>query len=779
MNLWREPAFKSWVEAMDDLVLTLDRDGRITGSHCPDPRLLAGKKDLEGQLYSDVLPAEVAQAFRVGLQALESTGRPQRLNYQITIDEVRRHYTAKLCHLSGTDATLLVAWDVTEHALGQYARLESEAFYRLLAENSSDVISVKDVDGRYIYVSPSVTKLVGQPVEALIGQQLADFWHPDDVARLRARQKDFAPPESGARIRHRVQHKAGHWVWVESDVRMFEWRGRPAVLCASRDITRRQQAEEHAAVMLEELKEARSRAESANVAKSEVLTNMSHELRTPLHGILGMAELLGQTHLSEEQQQYLAAIRDSGEVLLALINDTQDLSKIEAGQLDLQEQDFDLVEAVEGLADIVGSEAAARGIELTCQVAIDVPTGVRGDPQRLRQVLISLINTAVRLAERGRVDVRVRLLEGDLLRFSVEDSAPGVSQAAIEELFGPPTPSGGLSLVRPAGGVTLGLTIARKLVALMGGQLQARAEAGAGSTLFFDLRLPLATRATQTLRGEELQGLRLLVTDSSPSSRQWLREVLEQGGAEVDQASGGVELVQALRDDPSYQCAIIDASLPDLDGVSTVAVIRANPSLAALKLLLTASPEQAERLTRWEDLGANGLLLRPLRREVLVRAVREVITTGRVCGDERQLVDGTVLVVEDNLLNLRLARDFLRRAGYRVVGARDAGEALQLLERHTIDAVLMDIQLPDMDGLEATARIRERPAWGHIPIIAMTAHAMKGDAERFLHAGLDAYLSKPVNRLELLRVVGREIASRAVAAKLSSARRGASPAAPP
>jgi two-component system, sensor histidine kinase and response regulator len=776
MNLWREPAFKSWVEAMDDLVLTLDSAGRITGCHSPDPRLFGGRRDLEGQLYSDVLPAEVAQAFRVGLQALESTGQPQRLNYQIPLDEVRRHFTAKLCHLSGSEgATLVVSWDVTEHALGQFARLESEAIYRLLAENSSDVISVKDVDGLYIYVSPSVTKLIDRPSEELLGRPLSDLWHPDDAARLLALQSELTPSDGPASIRHRVRHKAGHWVWVESDVRMVEWRGRPAVLCATRDITRRQQAEETAAAMLEELKEARSRAETANCAKSEFLANMSHELRTPLHGILGMAELLGQTHLTEDQQQYLAAIRDSGEVLLALINDTNDLSKIEAGQVDLQEQDFDLVEAVEGLADIVGSEAAAKGIELTCQVAANVPTAVRGDPQRLRQVLMSLINTAIRLTDRGRIDVQV-LLEGDKLRFSVSDIGSGVSPERIEELFGPPTPASGVSRARPAGGVALGLTIARKLVALMGGQLQARSEAGAGSTFFFDLQLPSSTHATQTLRGEELQGLRLLVTDSSPSSRQWIREVLEQGGAEVDQASGGVELVRALRDDPGYQCAIIDASLPDLDGVSTVAVIRTNPALAGLKLLLTASTDQADRLTRWEDLGANGLLLRPLRRDVLVRAVREVIATGRVRGDERPVIDGTVLVVEDNLLNLRLARDFLRRAGYRVVGARDAREALQLLERHTIDAVLMDIQLPDMDGLEATARIRQRPAWAHIPIIAMTAHAMKGDAERFLRAGLDAYLSKPVNRQELLRVVGREIASRAAAAKLPPTQHGASPA---
>jgi CheY-like chemotaxis protein len=327
----------------------------------------------------------------------------------------------------------------------------------------------------------------------------------------------------------------------------------------------------------------------------------------------------------------------------------------------------------------------------------------------------------------------------------------------IEALFGPPTPAGGTPHSRNGG--PLGLTIARKLVALMGGELKARSAAGAGSTFYFDL--PLVLAAQPAPRAEELRGLRVLVCDGNPSDRQWLREVLEQAGAEVDLVSGGVELVRTLQDEPGYQCALVDTSLSDLDGIATISIIRANPALASLKLLLVASAEVAERARSWEQLGANGLLVRPLRRDVLIRAVHDVASTGRFCeagGGLNQ--DGTILVVEDNLLNLRLARDFLRRAGYRVLGARDGKEALALLERHSVDAVLMDIQLPDMDGLEATARIRRQPAWARIPIIAMTAHAMKGDAERFLGAGLDQYLSKPVNRQELLDVLGRELAKR-------------------
>jgi len=750
MELWDNPIFQALLRSLEECVLAVDDDGCITGAHCSRENMLPEQQVVVGMSINAVFPVEVTHAFNVAIRTLRMTGLPQTVNYRLDLLAQRRHYSARLARptLEGEPQGILVAiWDVTRQVLAQQTMLESEAFYRLLADNSSDMIVVEDVDGRFLYISPSIRRILGVEAEAMRGRYRHELIHPEDLERMLRDHPTRLPPPEGMQVRNRVRHSDGRWIWLESTVRTFEWQGRPALLSIARDISMRQQTEE-------ELKLAHGRAEEANRAKSVFLASISHDLRTPLHGILGMSELLEQTHLTPEQQEYLTAIQQSGDTLLARLNDLLDLSKIESGELDLQQVDFDLVEAVEGLVDILGNEATSKGIELFCHVQAGVPPLVRGDPQRLRQVLINLIANAIKLTNQGEVDVQVGQGQDGALRFTVRDTAVGVADQVDQPA----------SRWRRRVGGGLGLSVARQLVELMGGKLQTESRQPTGTLCSFELPWPASAKRSIDAQGRMLTGKRILATDDNATNRQLIREHLEHAGAEVELTSGGVETIRNLLDDPAYDCVVLNADLPDLDGFATAAMIRSNRTLEQLPLVLTISSADAGEVQRSKELQVNAVLTKPVRRDVLVRAVHGVITSGGFQDDQPPGREGTVLVVEDNEVNLRLARDILRLAGYAVVSARDGKEALAQLQQHSVDAVLMDIQLPDMDGLEATARIRGIPEWADIPIIAMTAHAMKGDAERFLRAGVDDCLSKPVNRLELLSTLERELARRSAAA---------------
>lgn len=746
MALWEEPAFWRWAESLLETVLVLDGSGQIVGERLPAPSPFP--PDARGKHLSELLPEAVAEAFGLALGLVAQTGGPQRVEFQLEVDRQQRRYAAKLGPLAEESGAVLVrVTDVTEQALAHQARLESEAIYRLIAENTSDVITIKRLDGAYVYVSPSLEALTGFRPAEILGKRMEDLWHPDDLARtLTAGAGELVPPREGIRVHHRVRHRDGRWIWVESDARLIEWRGGPAVLCDTRDISRRRAAEERAAAMLEEINAARARAEAASEAKSEFLAGMSHSLRTPLHGILGMAELLAGTHLGEGQRQYLTAIHDSGRVLLGMLTDLQDLSKIEAGELDLQSVPFDLVETVEGLVDIIGAQVGQRGNELRCQVGRGVPSLVRGDPSRLRQVLINLISTAGKHTEDGEIVVAVRPGEGRKIRFEISSS--GVVAARDE-------------LRRAADRRTqkdLGLAIARSLVELMGSELQAVDERG--RSIQFELELPVASPDELLTLEQDLSGVRVLVGDGAAASRQATREVLEGAGAEVEVASGGVEVIRTLQDGASVvRCLVLDAGLPDIDGVSLASILHGDSRFSSIPVVLLAPDELATSLRAAPRPGVTAVLALPVPPDQLLASVQAAIR-----GESAAVVDqspgGSVLVVEDNDVNMRIARDLLRAAGYQVLAARSGREAISQLEHVPVDAVLMDIQLPDMDGLQATSLIRDRLGLREIPIIAMTAHAMKGDAERFLRAGLDDYLSKPVDRRELLAVLAREIVKR-------------------
>jgi PAS domain S-box-containing protein len=621
-----------------------------------------------------------------------------------------------------------------------------------------------------LYISPAYERVWGRTRESLYENPMSwtEAIHPDDLERahsLFAKQLQGEPVES----EYRIRTSDGKEKWISDrafPVRDKDWQLIRVVGIAT-EVTERKRYEA-------QLIHAREASEVANHAKSEFLANMSHEIRTPMNGIIGMTDLALETELTTEQAEYLQMVKGSADALLILLNDILDFSKMEAGKLELDSLCFNLRKSLSEVVKTLAIKAQQKGLEFIFDVSPEVPIAVFGDPARLRQVLVNLVGNSIKFTEKGEVEVNVRTeaqgVEGTTLRFSVRDTGIGIPVDKQEKIFDAFSQADS-STTRKYGGTGLGLTITAKLVSLMGGRIWIEGESGKGSTFHFTIRVgpEVATVPRESFDVSQLAGVPVLVVDDNATNRCILEDSVIRWNMIPTVVGGAAAAIQVLQ----HACAsharlpviVADVHMPEIDGFGLVERIRQDPLLCGVRIVLLTSGGKRGDAARCEKLGVAAYLKKPFDRLELREVLLRVLAEGQVTHERRSLVTRhtireqtkslTFLVAEDNEVNQRLIARLLEKRGHIVVLAQNGREALGALEKQPFDIVLMDGQMPVMDGFEASKCIREKEkkSGAHLPIIALTALAMKGDKERCLASGMDGYVSKPIKLEELFSVI--------------------------
>lgn len=665
------------------------------------------------------------------------------------------------CELSARHKEL--AATISELRSKESALKESEEKYRHLVERAHDGVVVIQ-DGRLEYVNPSVAEITGRDGKELIGVSFGELI-PQPLPALFEQPGERS--EEGVPCRSEVELKLpnGAAKQIELTVGRTKLRGRPADLVFLRDITERKNYEL-------QLREATLAAQAASKAKSQFLANMSHEIRTPMNGILGIAELLLGSELTPHQRDLAKTVLDSGVSLLQVLNDILDFSKIEAGRLELARVEFNLRDTLEESTALFAEQAYRKGLELLCHVRGDVPALFESDPIRLRQVLTNLVGNAVKFTEKGEILLEVRTVEslGDIsiIGFEVRDTGVGIPPEKQERIFDPFSQADG-SLSRKYGGTGLGLTICRQLCEMMGGHIEVESFPGRGSTFTFQVQLKNSRRspAIRDALPPALKGLRLLIVSENENRRRILHEQTSWWGALVSStgdASNAVEqLWQAGAKGEPFEVAVLDSTTGGMDGFELAERIKADSSLPEMKLIVL-TPFGQQNCETAERLGIKECLSKPTGQVRLYNAL--VAAGARGAGQpgsfaettEGTRFEGVILLAEDNLINQKFAKAVLDGFGLEVEIASNGREVLEALRKRRYNLILMDCQMPEMDGYEASLRIRQNEAAegeSRIPIVALTAHALEEDREICASCGMDDYLSKPFSSKQLAAVLGR------------------------
>jgi len=673
----------------------------------------------------------------------------------------------------GTGEMLIIYEDISERKQAEEALRSSEERNRILLESSPDAVTVYDHIGNVTYVNPAFEEIFGWKSDELLGKRL-DFIPPHEVDRtLEAVQKTL----KGEKVVLECQRmtKAGKIIDIQAKSSVLpDSQGNViGMIVIARDISDIKRVHK-------ELQKAKEAAEDANLAKSTFVANMSHEIRTPMNAIMGMTHLALQTALSPKQNDYLKKIKVSANSLLGIINDILDFSKIEAGKLEIESVEFNLDEVMHNLASVVTMKSQEKkNLEVLFDIAHNVPRFLKGDPLRLGQVLINLANNAVKFTEAGEIVISTRLLKVGKdqvsLEFLVSDTGIGLTPEQINTLFEAFTQADS-STTRKYGGTGLGLTICKSLIEMMGGEIRVKSDSGQGSTFRFTATFGLEKEKAKRhfLPSPDLRGMKVLVVDDNATSRCIFHEMLESFSFEVTLTASGeeglTELEKASESHP-FELVIMDWKMPGMDGIEASKRIKSHTGLSKIPaIFMVTAYGREEAMRHTEEVGLEGFLLKPINPSMLFDTIMQVFgkeetETSRVAQRKEQQAEALrhiqgaqVLLVEDNEINQEVARELLEGFGLPVTVATNGEEALRAVKEKDFEAVLMDVQMPLMDGYTATRRIRNlKSEIRKVPIIAMTAHAMTGDREKCLEAGMNDYVSKPIDPEKLFSALARWI----------------------
>jgi len=771
-----EAFYSTLVETLPQNILRKDAEGRFTFANRRFCSFI-GKPlhEILGRSDFDLFPAELAAKYHqddlrvmATLENLDVTEAHQTpAGDRFFVHVVKTPLYDAQGRVVGIQG---IFWDVTQRKLIEEALAYERDLLRGLLDNTPDLIYFKDIHSRFLRCSASMVSRLGVTSGGdVVGKTDFDF-HAKELA-AEFFQDEQRIISTGQPLVNKLEKQfsiSGDEIW--SSVTKVPLLGKngavTGIIGISRDVTRLKKAEVA-------LKEARDAAVLSARVKAEFLANMSHEIRTPMNAITGMTGLLLDTRLTQEQRDYAETIRSSTDALLSVINDVLDFSKIEAGKLTLETIDFELRECIESTIEMLAETAQKKGLELNCWIDGNVPNLLRGDPGRVRQVLANLVSNGIKFTERGEVLVRVTA-EADVdniasIRIGVQDTGIGITPEALTMIFDAFTQADG-STTRKFGGSGLGLTISRQLVKMMNGEIGVNSEPGKGSTFWFTVRFAkqsLSTPGQSCPVFPQLAGRRILVVDDTASYRNILHEQLRRFKVIDFYAGAGNEALEVLQSHAAagtgFDLAIIDADIKDMDGLTLAQSIGANSALRNVRLILLTSLHRRPTMTVLRTMGISAGLVKPVRQSRLFDTLVDVLS-GNEPGkwnvdaaavlrpDLRltQVKDVRVLIAEDNAVNQRLVVRQLKKLGYYADPVSNGKEVLEALRQVPYDIILMDCQMPEMDGYEVSRLIRQQYPGGSAPyIIALTANALQGDRERCIQAGMNDYLTKPLHLADL------------------------------
>jgi PAS domain S-box-containing protein len=736
-------------------------------------------------LAETIIPPSFREAHRQGLKRFNESRQGTIINQRIELMALHhegREFPIEVALIPIFEDTtyefIAFVRDISESKQTELAlRTSEERFRKIFSQSNDAIFLINPEQGTILDVNSKASAMLGYSKTELLQTSISQI-HPTEMDLLQSFFKKVLQEGHGWTDQLTCTTKSGNCLLAEISASVMSIADKTSLVALVRDITQRKEAEQA-------LRQAKNAAEQAAKAKSEFLATMSHEIRTPMNGIIGMTGLLLNTELTSQQHQFAETVKKSGEALLTIINDILDFSKIESGKLDFETIDFDLRVAMEDTLDLIAEKAGSANLELVGCVDSPVPTALRGDPGRFRQVLLNLISNAIKFTKEGEVTVRIALLEetseAATIKVRVQDTGIGIDPLAQQSIF-QPFQQADNSTTRQFGGTGLGLAICKKFVERMGGTIGVESQVGQGSTFWFTAQLFKQPQAPSVLPNKDLQGLRICCIDDHPVNRQLLEEYTKTWGMSPTSASTPAEalgLIQRAheRKEP-FHIAIIDMEMPGMDGMALAREIKVNPQLAEIRLLLLSSLGQRIDAKEAKAAGFLGYLTKPIRQTVLKHSLETImgLKTGNLQHSDTPIVTPfsslesektgryPILVVDDHQVNQQLAVLLIERLGYRTDIAANGQEAVEACSTNSYSLVFMDCHMPVMDGYDATKKIREMESMKreakekdspdplpltpdgtlHVPIIAMTANALSGDREKCLQAGMDDYLPKPI-----------------------------------